>query len=211
MPIHVLIADDHDIVRSGLQTLFHGSEIHIVGEATSPSQAVRQTLKHRPDVVLMDIRMDHGEGLQALREIRHKSPETPVVVWSTHDNPTYIARSVALGAADYLTKNSSKRELIAAIRAAVSGQPPTRTGLMRNIATAMNTRQANGQQFDVPLTARELQVLRHLGLGLNNREIGQSMDISVETVKEHVQNVLRKLDLNDRTQAAVWAVRKGLA
>ncbi len=128
---------------------------------------------------------------------------------STYDNPTYIARSVALGAADYVLKGSPREDLIGTITAAAAGESPSRHGELKKIAGAMKVRQVIDDD-DVPLTQRETQVLRHVALGLSNKEIGKSLEISVETVKEHVQNILRKIAVSDRTQAAVWAVRKGL-
>jgi DNA-binding NarL/FixJ family response regulator len=128
---------------------------------------------------------------------------------STFDNPTYIARSVALGACDYVLKGSTREAMVATITAAGKGESPSRSGELRRIAAAMKVRQAIDDE-DVPLTQRETQVLRHVALGLSNKEIGRSLEISVETVKEHVQNILRKIAVSDRTQAAVWAVRKGL-
>ncbi len=209
MSIKVLIADDHEVVRQGLVSLFHGSDIKIVGEAKSGDEAVTMAKKQHPHVVLLDIRMPNTDGLAALERLRTEIPETKVVILSTYDNPTYVARAVALGACDYVLKGSTRAELISAVTAAAKGESPTKLGEMRRVSAAMATRQAVTSE-DVPLTNRETQVLRHLALGLSNKEIGRSLSISVETVKEHVQNVLRKVAVNDRTQAAVWAVRKGL-
>jgi DNA-binding NarL/FixJ family response regulator len=116
---------------------------------------------------------------------------------------------VALGASDYVLKGASREDLIATITAAAAGESPSRSGELKRIASTMKVRQVIDDD-DVPLTQRETQVLRHVALGLSNREIGCSLEISVETVKEHVQNILRKIAVSDRTQAAVWAVRKGL-
>jgi DNA-binding NarL/FixJ family response regulator len=209
MSISLVVADDHELVRTGLATLLKGSDIEIVSEASNGDQAVDETLKHAPDVVLMDIRMVESDGLSALERIRQVSPTTPVVMLSTYDNPTYVARSVALGACDYILKGSSRNELIAAIRRAASGEAPNQDSILLRVKEAMERRHEPVKK-DIPLTSREIQVLRHVALGLSNREIGQSLEISVETVKEHVQNILRKIKVNDRTQAAVWAVRKGL-
>jgi len=159
--------------------------------------------------VLLDIRMPDTDGLAALEQIRKRSPDARVVMLSTYDNPTYIARAVALGASDYVLKGSSREDLVATIQAAAAGESPCRSGELRRIAGAMKVRQVIDDD-DVPLTQRETQVLRHVALGLSNKEIGRSLEISVETVKEHVQNILRKIAVSDRTQAAVWAVRKGL-
>ena len=209
MGIDVLIADDHEVVRKGLVSLLDGSDIKIVAEATDGKEAVTKAVKHKPDVILLDIRMPGDDGLKALDRIHKKLPKTPVIMLSTYDNPTYIARSVALGAADYLLKGCSRRDLIATIRAAVAGQTPTRQGETRRVAGTLKKRLQ--REDDIPLTDRETQVLRHIALGLSNKEIAMALEISVETVKEHVQKILRRIGVSDRTQAAVWAVRHNLA
>lgn len=209
MAVKVLVADDHEVVRRGLTSLLQGSEISIVGEAKTGEEAVRLAKKLRPDVVLLDIRMPGNDGLEALEKIRRDRPDQPVVMLSTYDNPTYVARAVTLGASDYVLKGSTRNEIVAAINAATKREPATKGGELRRVQSAMANRQT-GEEEGVPLTQRELQVLRHIALGLSNKEIGTSLKISVETVKEHVQNILRKIAVVDRTQAAVWAVRKGL-
>jgi DNA-binding NarL/FixJ family response regulator len=128
---------------------------------------------------------------------------------STFDISTYIARAVAMGASDYVLKGSPRKAIVDAIKAAAAGQSPSPTGELHRMARTMSSRQLLDDD-QVQLTGRETQVLRHLALGLSNKEIGRSLEISVETVKEHVQNILRKLAVKDRTLAAVWAVRKGL-
>jgi DNA-binding NarL/FixJ family response regulator len=208
MAIKVVVVDDHEVVRLGLRSLLRGSDISIVSEAATAKQAVEETQKHRPDVVLMDNRMGENDGLAALEKLRKKTPDIPVVMLSMYDNPTYVARSVALGAADYVLKGSPREDLISAIERAAKGEGPAEGSMMERVKDAMARR--GDRDDDIPLTNRELQVLRHVALGLSNREIGRSLWISIETVKEHVQNILRKLDVTDRTQAAVWAVKKGL-
>ncbi|MDG2382063.1 MAG: response regulator transcription factor [Pirellulaceae bacterium] len=209
MSVSIVIADDHAVVRTGLLNLLKNTEIQVVGEAKDGNQAVAQTLKHSPDVVLMDIRMGGTDGLEALEQIREQSPQTRVIILSTYDNPTYVARSVALGANDYVLKSSTRDELVSSIRRAAGGAPPADESILEKIRRSM-LRRREGVGDDVPLTNRETQVLRHIALGLSNREIARSLSISVETVKEHVQNILRKINASDRTQAAVWAVKKGL-
>lgn len=209
MTIKIVVADDHEVVRSGLANLLKGSGIEIVGEASDGDEAVDKTMKHQPDVVLMDIRMPNRDGLSALEVIRGKMPDARVVMLSTYDNPTYVARSVALGATDFVLKGSTRQELVDVITRAASGDEPLDTSVLRRVKRVMRRRHER-EDDGIPLTNRELQVLRHVALGLSNREIGQSLGISIETVKEHVQNILRKLDVNDRTQAAVWAVRRGV-
>jgi DNA-binding NarL/FixJ family response regulator len=209
MPIRLLICDDHEVIRTGLACLLAGTDIQIVAEAANGKDVIKAALKDKPDVILLDIRMPDGDGLSTLEKLRAKIPESRVVMLSTYDNPTYIARAVALGACDYVLKGSARDDIIATIVAAAAGESPSRSGEMKRIAAAMKVRQVIDDD-DVPLTQRETQVLRHVALGLSNKEIGKSLEISVETVKEHVQNILRKIAVSDRTQAAVWAVRKGL-
>jgi DNA-binding NarL/FixJ family response regulator len=210
MSVKILVADDHEMVRSGLASMLAGTDIKIVAEADNGAQAVKQAMKHKPDVVLLDIRMPDGDGLEALDKIHRELPKTKVVVLSTYDNPTYVARAVALGASDYVLKGASRKELISVILTAAEGKSPSQAGELRRVAGAMSKNGITTPKEEIPLTVRETQVLRHVALGLSNREIGRSLTISIETVKEHVQNILRKISLTDRTQAAVWAVRKGL-
>jgi DNA-binding NarL/FixJ family response regulator len=209
MSIRVLVVDDHEVVRTGLASLLVESDIEIVGEAASGRQAITLTKEHKPDVVLLDIRMPDMDGLDALEKIHREFPQVKVVILSTYDNPTYIARAVALGATDYVLKGASRQDILTTIRAAASGQGPSNAGELMKVAGAMR-REVQNVASEVPLTTRETQVLRHLALGLSNKEIGKSLAISIETVKEHVQNILRKVSVADRTQAAVWAIKKGL-
>jgi DNA-binding NarL/FixJ family response regulator len=209
MSIRLLIADDHLVIRTGLASLLAGTEIEIVAEAASGKECIEQVEKVKPDVILLDVRMPDGDGLSTLEKLRAKIPDAVVVMLSAYDNPTYIARAVALGASDFVLKGSSRDDIIATIIAAGRGESPSNSGELRRIAGVMKIRQAIDDE-DVPLTPRETQVLRHIALGLSNKEIGRSLEISVETVKEHVQSVLRKIAVSDRTKAAVWAVRKGL-
>ena len=209
--VRVVVADDHEVVRCGLVNLLDGTDVEIVAEASSGEAAVSLAMKHKPDVILLDIRMAPGnDGLKALDKIRNDAPTVRCIMLTTFDNPTYIARAVASGAHDYILKGCSREELLESITGAASGQLPLRAGELRRVATTMANRVVTPDP-DVPLTQREMQVLRHVALGLSNKEIAQSLTISVETVKEHVQNILRKLAVSDRTQAAVWAVRRGLA
>ena len=209
MSISVVVVDDHEVVRSGLMSLLKGTDVEVVAEASDGQEGLEMVLEHKPDVVLLDIRMPDCDGLKALENIKREIPETRVVMLSTYDNPTYVARAVALGAADYILKGAEREVLLTAIRCANRGENPAPDSIMQKVKRSM-TRRQEPIHDDIPLTNREMQVLRHVALGLSNREIGCSLGISIETVKEHVQNILRKIHVSDRTQAAVWAVRKGL-
>jgi DNA-binding NarL/FixJ family response regulator len=207
MPIRVIVADDHEVVRSGLAILLDSPDIKIVGMASGGNDAVRLAAEEKPDVVLLDIRMAEGDGLEALDQIRTLLPDTRVLILSTYDNPTYMARAAALGASDYRLKGTSRDDLLAALRAVAAGEAPLRSELRRLASRSAETAEDSA---DVILTQREREVLRHMALGLSNKEIGKALEISVDTVKEHVQNILRKIQVSDRTQAAVWAVRNNL-
>lgn len=207
--IRVVVADDHEVVRRGLGVLFADTNINIVGEAATGEQALEQTRKLKPDVLVLDIRMPGIDGIDTLEKIKNEIPETRVVMLSTYDNPTYIARSSALGASDYVLKGSTREQLLIAVTRAAAGEQAAPESMLYRVRGNM-TRRREGNDQENPLTNRELQVLRHVALGLSNREIGKSLVISIETVKEHVQNILRKIDVADRTQAAVWAVKRGL-
>jgi len=207
--IKLLIADDHEVVRYGLKTLLADTDIEVVAEVSTGEAAIRYALDNDPDVVLLDIRMPGGDGLTSLGRIKLDKPEMPILMLSTFDNPTYIARSVALGASGYLLKGCSRDELIKAIHIAAAGDSAWTRDELRRVTGALATPRL-AADIEVPLTQRESEVLRQLAYGLTNKEIAQSLHISYETVKEHVQHILRKIGVSDRTQAAVWAVRKEL-
>ena len=205
-----MIANDHEVVRTGIKSvLAANSDIEVIGESTNGQEAVEIALATRPDLVLLDIRMPGNDGLHELSQIRSQGNSIPVLALSTYDNPTYVARAVALGANGYLLKTANQQELVEAIRRVANGEDIwTREELRRLTGALATPRQSD--DIEVPLTRRETEVLRQLAHGLTNKEIGQALGISYETVKEHVQHILRKVGVADRTQAAVWAVRKGL-
>ncbi len=207
--IRVLIADDHEVVRCGLRSLLADTEVEIVAEVSTGDAAVKYALENDLDVALLDIRMPGGDGLTALGRIKLDKPEMPVLMLSTFDNPTYIARSVALGASGYLLKGATREDLLNAIRQAAAGESAWTRDELRRVTGALATPRL-AADVEVPLTQRESEVLRQLAYGLTNKEIAQALHISYETVKEHVQHILRKIGVSDRTQAAVWAVRKEL-
>jgi DNA-binding NarL/FixJ family response regulator len=208
--IRLLIADDHELVRSGLKCMLAGTEIKVVADVTTGQAAAKYVLENQVDVVLLDVRMSDGDGLNALGRIKLDKPNLPVLMFSYSDNPTYVARAVALGASGYLLKVCTRDELIKALKAAAVGESLfTRDGL-RRVTGALATPRIAGD-IEVTLTQREMDVLREMVNGLTNKQIAETLHISYETVKEHVQHNLRKIGVTDRTQAAVWALRKRLA
>ncbi|MEK6239541.1 MAG: response regulator transcription factor [Planctomycetales bacterium] len=210
MSIQILIADDHQVIRSGLISLVEDSDIQVIAEACDGEEAVQLALELQPVVVLLDVRLPDVNGLTILERLKRAQPLVPVLMWSAYDNPTHIARSVALGASGYMLKSCTRAELIEAIEAAARGETVWTQKTLRRVMGAMVTPRVRGD-LDVPLTEREAEVLRELSQGLTNKEIAKGLGLSVETIKEHVQHILRKIGVTDRTQAAVWAVRNGLA
>lgn len=211
MSIRVVFVDDHEVVRQGLAAISKGTEIELVGSAGNGDEFLRMVDELKPDVALIDIRMRDEDGLSILETLRRKHEKLPVVMISTYNNPTYIARAVTKGAADYVLKGSAPSELLDAIRRAARFEQAPETSVFHEVQTTMERKKERGGEYrEMPLTNRERQVLRHIALGLSNKEIGMSLNISVETVKEHVQNILRKLNAPDRTAAAVWAVKTGV-
>ncbi|QDS94201.1 Response regulator protein VraR [Roseimaritima multifibrata] len=209
MSTRVLIVDDHEVVRVGLKQIFRESGIEVCGEATSAAEALELVKTCNPDVVLLDIRMEGGDGLNTLGRIKLDFQELPILLFSAYDNPTYVARAVALGAAGYVVKDSSRERLLECVQTAAKGESAWTREELRRVTGALATPRLAGD-IEVPLTQRESEVLRQMALGLTNKEIAKTLGISYETVKEHVQHILRKIGVTDRTQAAVWAVRKNL-
>ncbi len=209
MPIKLLIADDHEVVRAGIKSMLANSGIKVIAEATSGKEAVRMTIKHKPDVAMFDIRMPDGDGLNALGRVKLDLPDQPVLMYSSYDNPSHVARAVALGANGFVHKTVTRERLIDAIRTVAAGENAWTREELRRVAGALATPRYSGD-IEIPLTNRECEVLTEICNGSTNKEIAEVLTISYETVKEHVQHTLRKLRVADRTQAAVWAVRKGL-
>lgn len=209
MAIRIFIVDDHEVVRLGLAAIFQGTSIEICGQATSAAETLEKVGEANPDVLLLDIRMEGGDGLTTLGRIKLDRPELPVLLYSAYDNPTYVARAVALGAAGFVLKDATAEKLIEAIETAASGGSAWTREELRRVTGALATPRLSAD-IEVPLTQRESEVLRQMALGLTNKEIAKALSISYETVKEHVQHILRKIGVSDRTQAAVWAVRKKL-
>ena len=207
--IKLLIADDHEILRSGVKAMLAGTKIEVVAEVSTGQAAVKHVSEHDVDVVLMDVCMPDGDGVTALGRIKLDKPDLPIVMFSAHDNPSYFARAVALGASGFLLKGCTHDELIDVITKSAAGESTFTRDALRRVTGALATPRLTAE-IDVPLTKREGEVLREMANGLTNKQVAEVLHISYETVKEHVQHVLHKIGLTDRTQAAVWAVRKGL-
>lgn len=208
MTIRTLIADDHDVLRAGLRAIFSPTEFNVVAEATNGQQALQLALEHRPDIAILDVRMPAGDGLSCLARLKLEVPQIRVLMFSSYDNPTFMARAVALGAAGYLLKNIPSAEFLRAMRRVAQGEQVWQPGEIENIQNSFVKPHPITTNEEVTLTKRECEVLNQMAFGLSNREISQALGIRYETVREHVQHILHKLGVADRTQAAVWAVRQ---
>ncbi|MBB6051141.1 response regulator [Armatimonas rosea] len=205
----VVLVDDHAIVRGGVKAMLRGTEFEVVGEAASGDEGIAVVQETTPELVLLDIRMAGGDGFSALVAIKAALPKTVVLMLSTYDNPTYMARAVAGGAAGYLLKGIDHETLLEAMRAVLRGEQLLSTqDLIRSLRVVGESVQA--ADLIEPLTRREEEVLKLVATGLPNREIAGVLFISEGTVKTHVEHIIGKLGVSDRVQAAVWAARQGL-
>lgn len=208
--ISVLIVDDHAVVRQGLSSLLGLQEdIEVVGEAVNGLEAVEQTNRLLPDVVLMDLIMPQVDGIEATRRIRAISPSTQVIVLTSFGEDEKVFAAIKAGALSYLLKNVSPADLVKAVQAAYRGEAQLHPEIARKLMDELSL--GPRRQTPEELTERELEVLRLIARGQSNREIARELVISEKTVKTHVSNILSKLHLADRTQAAIYALREGLA
>ncbi len=211
MTIRLLVADPQPVTRAGLVAFFGGSDVEIVDFAETAEQTVAKALSVSPDVVMLDATFPDGSGFDAVQELRKAGFTGRVVFFLASDRRPDVARAAAVGADARLLKTASQTEVVSLVRELALATTPEAaqkySGDLRRVRRVMRLRQVDPLS---PLTARETQVLRHITLGLSNKEIAFSLKLSVDTVKEHVQNILRKLEVNDRAQAAVWAVRNKL-
>jgi DNA-binding NarL/FixJ family response regulator len=206
----VVVADDHDLPRAGLRSLLSGERgLEVVGEASSGREALNLVRRVRPDLVIMDVRMPELNGLAVTRAIKHEAPGTSVILLTMYDNADYLLEALQAGAAGYLLKGASKAEIMTAVRQVLAGdsllRPDLVLQLLRRMAQPTATNAVANQ-----LTRRQHDVLRLIVLGQTNREIAATLHLTVSTVKTHVEQVIGKLGVSDRTQAAVRAIELGL-
>lgn len=210
MTVSVLIADDHSLVRQGLRRFLDGAEeIRVVAEASNGAEAVRLTERHRPDVALLDIRMGEVDGLEAARRIRERSPDTSVVILTAYDDRRLVVEAVRAGARGYVLKARDAEHLVQTVRLAAEGNLVIDPEVV--VAVADELSEAADRDRAVPtLTQRELEVLQLLAFGHTNRQIGEKLYISPDTVKTHLEHIYQKLGASDRTSAVAEALRRRL-
>jgi DNA-binding NarL/FixJ family response regulator len=207
-PIRVLIADDHAVVREGLRTFLDLQDgIEVVGEAADGDEAIREAERQQPDEILIDLVMPRLDGVQAMRELRARVPRVRAVVLTSFLDDKHLLPAMRAGAAGYLLKSVQPQELARAVRAAVAGEALIDPAVA---ARLVETLEDGGDERVEQLTPRERAVLALIGRGLPNKRIADELGIAEKTVKVHVSHVLAKLGVDDRTQAALFAVREGL-
>lgn len=200
--IRIMVVEDHNVVRQGLVALMRTvADFDVIAETDSGEQAIELFRKHRPDITLMDLRLKSGSGVSAILAIRKISPESRIIVLTTYDGDEDIYKALQAGAQGYLLKGASSEELINAVRAVHAGE--------RYIPSLVAERLA-GRVGAEQLTERELEVLQNIVRGRSNKEIAQHLHISEATVKTHINNLLSKLMVSDRTQAAITALQRGI-
>jgi DNA-binding NarL/FixJ family response regulator len=210
--LRVLLVDDHDLFRTGLRNLLEEQGVQVVGEAASGTDALRIVREIAPDVVVMDLNMPGISGVEATREITSIAPLTRVVVLTISDQDDDVMDAIVAGACGYLVKDSSIEELMRGITAAAVGEslisPPIASKVLQRMRAV--TLDQGAETIRAELSERELDVLRLIANGKDNAEIAEALHISPKTVKNHISNILMKLQIDNRIQAAVYAVRSGI-
>lgn len=212
MTLKVVVADDHKLFRQGLIGLMraHDDLVEVIGEAASGQEAIQLAHQLRPDVILMDIQMPDGDGLKATREIRHSLPDIAIVMLTASEEDEHLQEAVRLGVAGYLLKDLDATELFELL----AGVTRNEVAMTRAMASRLLKIMANNSDGDAgmahELTDREMEVLNLLAQGASNPQIAEDLFITINTVKTHISHILAKLQLENRTQAATYAVQKGI-
>jgi DNA-binding NarL/FixJ family response regulator len=211
--ISVLIADDHPLFRQGIKQILElENDITVVAQAANGDEAVRLTREHKPDVILMDINMPGSNGLQAIKEIKDENINSKIIVLTIHEDREYLIKTIQMGAEGYVLKDAEPSVLIGAIRSVHQGQSYIQPNMTKELVKEFNRltlhgRERNGENR---LTAREREVLKLIAEGMINKEIATKLYISEKTVKNHVSSIFRKLNVSDRTQAAIYAIKHNI-
>jgi NarL family two-component system response regulator LiaR len=209
--IRVLIVDDHAVVREGLRALIAAKPgMEVVGEAADGTEAVQQAHSLHPDVILMDLLMPHKDGVEAISEIKQKNPDARILVLTSYAEDAKVFTAIQAGAMGYLLKDSSPQELLQAIRDIYRGKSSLHPAIALKVIQELKRPAEKPTPDGEPLTERELEVLGLVARGLSNQDIAETLVISERTVGTHVSNILDKLHLTNRTQAALYALREGL-
>jgi DNA-binding NarL/FixJ family response regulator len=211
--LRVLLVDDHDLFRTGLRNLLEEQGVHVVGEAADGAQAIRMVRELAPDVVVMDLNMPGMTGVEATRQVTSLAPLTRVVVLTISDQDEDVMNAILAGACGYLMKDSSIQDLMQGIRAAAVGESLISPHIAAKVLQRMRatgTSEQDAETIRAELSDREIEVLKLIANGKDNAQIAAELHISPKTVKNHISNILMKLQIDNRIQAAVYAVRSGI-
>jgi len=210
-PIRILLVDDHKIVRQGVRAFFDALEgIEVIGEAGSGAEAVKMVEERVPDVILMDLIMPGMDGVEATRLAKSISPRTQIVVLTSYHDDEHIFPALQAGALSYILKDVEMDELADAVFKASRGEATLHPKVASRVIQELHGRKKDENTLDIDLTKREMEILKLIAQGMSNNEIAEKFVISKYTVKGHVSNILSKLHLADRTQAAIYAWQKGV-
>ena len=212
MTIRLVLADDHAVVRRGLQALIElEADMDIVGMGSNGLEAIQQVQAHQPDVVLLDVQMPRKNGIEAIPEIKAVAPETRILMLTSFGDDDSVFAAIKAGAMGYLLKDSSPAELLQAIRNVYNGRSSLDPAIALKVIQEINKPAAKQQPRTIdPLTPREVEILRLVARGLTNMDIANQLVVSERTIRTHISNILGKLHLANRTQAALYALRQGL-
>lgn len=211
--ISVLIADDHSLLRQGLKQILElEKDIVVIAQASNGEEAVQFAEEYRPDVILMDINMPGINGLQAIDEIKQKKLSSKIIVLTIHEDREYLFKTLQMGVEGYVLKDAEPNVLIEAIRSVYAGQSYIQQNMTSELVKEFNrvTLHTKEKQEDNNLTSREIEVLELIAEGMINKEIAKKLFISEKTVKNHVSNIFRKINVSDRTQAAIYAFKHNI-
>ncbi len=211
--INVLIADDHSLIRQGLKQILElEKDMVVIAQASNGNEAVQLAKECKPDIILMDINMPGANGLQAIKEIKQEKLDSRVIVLTIHEDREYLFKTLQMGAEGYVLKDAEPSVLIEAIRNVYAGQSYIQPNMTMELVKEFNrvTLHEKEKHDDNNLTSREIEVLELIAEGMINKEIAKKLYISEKTVKNHVSNIFRKLNVSDRTQAAIYAFKHNI-
>lgn len=210
MVIEIMIADDHSMVREGLKQLLElDGDIVVIGEASDGVECLKLLETNIPQVLLLDINMPNMNGLEVLEKIKEKKIDTKVIILTVHNEIEYLLKAVEIGIDGYMLKDSDSNELKKAISSVIQGENYIQPDLIPLLNSKMIERDIDKEKLEL-LTKREIEVLKLLSYGFYNKDIGEKLNISERTVKNHISSIFRKIEVADRTQAAIFAIRNNL-
>ncbi|MCI5857536.1 MAG: response regulator transcription factor [Agathobacter sp.] len=210
MAINIMITDDHSMIREGLKSLLElDGDIKVIAEAVDGRDCLDKLDVYKPDVLLLDINMPNMNGLDLLKELKARKSKVKVLVLTVHNETEYLMKAVDIGINGYVLKDSESAELKKAIHTIMDGETYIQPSLIPALNAKRLERNEDEEKID-SLTRRELEVLKLLAIGMYNKEVAEKLEISERTVKNHVSNIFKKLEVTDRTQAAVFAIRNNL-